>query len=220
LERQKEIERTLIVFSSDHGEMLGEHGGATAKEKPWQPSIEVPLVIAGLSVRPATVHEQAVAQIDLAATFLDFAGVTARPDGMTSRSLRPLLDGTSTSIRDYVNSGWQPGSFAAATEQPLHGAWRLVIEAKSSLKLVCCLGECPWAPSTAPRPANTGFTVVLYNISADAFDMAPLSAHAHASDYQRLYKKLPPPFRLMCGNGGDNFLYTSPSPSPSFKRVQ
>ena len=44
LEKRGDLSNTLIVFSSDHGEMLGDHG-RWGKGDPYHPSVSVPLVV-------------------------------------------------------------------------------------------------------------------------------------------------------------------------------
>ena len=74
LKRRGEYDNTLIVYSSDHGEMLGDKD-RWAKSVPWQPSVGVPLVIGGPGVRGAKVYEDPTTTMDLAATFVDYAGL-------------------------------------------------------------------------------------------------------------------------------------------------
>ena len=50
LAKRGELENTIVVYSSDHGEMLGDHD-LWGKWLPYQPSVGVPLVIAGPGVR-------------------------------------------------------------------------------------------------------------------------------------------------------------------------
>ncbi len=102
LRKRGELENTVIAFSSDHGEMLGDHN-RWAKSVPWQPSIGVPLILAGPGVKNA-VSDALVSTMDLAATFLDFANL-AVPKNMDSRSLRPVLDGRAHKHRDSLRSG-------------------------------------------------------------------------------------------------------------------
>lgn len=103
-----------FIFASDHGEMLLDHG-VVGKTKPFQGSSHVPLVFRapGLGIRQnATVRAPATV-MDIAATILDYAGVDV-PEGMTSRSLRPVLEGSSPSVRPYVSSGLQSTPFGAS----------------------------------------------------------------------------------------------------------
>lgn len=83
----------IIVYTSDHGEMLGEHG-VWEKQKFFEASVRVPLVIrwpAGGLAGGRTVSEN-VNLCDLFATFCELAGLPLPPD-LDSRSLAPLLRG-------------------------------------------------------------------------------------------------------------------------------
>lgn len=117
LERRGELEDTLIVFSSDHGEMLGDHG-RWGKTLPYQASVGVPLVVAGPGVKRGVTNKALVSIMDLAATYLDYAGV-GRPADMDSRSIRPLLEGKTGEFRAQVRSGL--------------GGWRMVWDGRHKL---------------------------------------------------------------------------------------
>jgi arylsulfatase A-like enzyme len=103
LAERGELENTLIVFSSDHGEMLGDHD-LWGKQHPHQPSVGVPLVVAGPGVGSLGASQARVSVMDLAATFLDYANVE-KPAEMESRSIRPVLEGTTDRHRDILYSG-------------------------------------------------------------------------------------------------------------------
>lgn len=98
-----ESDRTLVVYSSDHGEMLGDHG-RWAKSTFYQPSIGVPLVIAGPGVRAGVDSDALVSLQDITATFLEGAGSDPLP-GMDGRSLWPVLTGQRAGHRRRVMSG-------------------------------------------------------------------------------------------------------------------
>jgi arylsulfatase A-like enzyme len=102
LRRRGELDNTIIAFSSDHGEMLGDHD-RWGKSLPYHPSVSVPLVVAGPGVRTGAT-EALASTMDLTATFLDYAGLPI-PRDMDSRTLRPLLEGRTKSHREYVLSG-------------------------------------------------------------------------------------------------------------------
>eukprot|EP01084_Bolivina_argentea_P187646 323161_1 len=72
LKELKELEETIICISSDHGDMLGD-AQDSGKFKPWIQSTNVPLICAGPGILRGHTIETYVEQIDLAATFLDFA---------------------------------------------------------------------------------------------------------------------------------------------------
>ena len=103
VKQRGELERTLIVFSSDHGEMLGDHN-LWGKRHPYHGSVGVPLVVWGQDVRKGVLCESPATTLDLTATFLDYAGVH-KPASMDSRSIRPFLAGRRSSLRSHVVSG-------------------------------------------------------------------------------------------------------------------
>ena len=74
---------TVIVFTSDNGYFMGEHRQRSGKIKPHEPSLRVPLVVAGPGI-PHGVRDAPITTIDVTATILDLA----------SASL-PAVDGTS-----------------------------------------------------------------------------------------------------------------------------
>ncbi len=102
VEERGDLQNTIVVFTSDHGEMLGDHE-RWAKRVPHQASIGVPMVIAGPGVQQK-VSDALVSHIDVAATFLDYAGTPTLP-GMTAHSLRPVLEGRAEGSRNVLLSG-------------------------------------------------------------------------------------------------------------------
>ncbi|MBK9165849.1 MAG: sulfatase-like hydrolase/transferase [Bryobacterales bacterium] len=109
LRQRRKLDRTLIMFSSDHGEMLGDHN-RWGKSVPWHESVGVPLVAAGPGVEQGVVSDALVSLMDLAATFLDFGGVAA-PREMDSRSLRPLLAGRTGNTATLSGLAWAGGAW-------------------------------------------------------------------------------------------------------------
>jgi arylsulfatase len=105
LKKRNQFENTVIIYSSDHGEMLGDHN-LWGKKVPYRPSVNVPLIIAGPGVRENVICKKPVAILDLAATFLEYAGIPV-PEQMDSQSLIRFLEGTGEYSRQYVFSGFK-----------------------------------------------------------------------------------------------------------------
>ncbi|MHC4623049.1 MAG: sulfatase family protein [Planctomycetota bacterium] len=83
-------ENTVVVYTSDNGFFLGDHG---FYNKMWmyEQSLHMPLIVRyPRGIRPGAVNDDIVTNIDFAPTFLDYAGVT-RPLDMQGSSLRALL---------------------------------------------------------------------------------------------------------------------------------
>ena len=98
-----EMENTLIVYSSDHGEMLGDHG-RWGKSVWYDPSVRVPLIVAGPGVSREVVSDALVSLHDLTATILGACALPAIP-GMDGVSLRPVLEGRAACHREYITAG-------------------------------------------------------------------------------------------------------------------
>ena len=82
-------ENTIVVFTSDHGYHLGEHG-RWQKKSLFEESAHVPLVIAAPGGRAGVVAPQTVELVDVMPTVCDLAGVPL-PAGTDGRSLAPLV---------------------------------------------------------------------------------------------------------------------------------
>lgn len=82
---------TIVIYSADNGWYLGDLG-MYDKRFMYEPGLRVPLLVRGPGIKVASTPEQFVANIDLAPTFLDLAGLPI-PDSMQGRSLAPLLRG-------------------------------------------------------------------------------------------------------------------------------
>jgi N-acetylglucosamine-6-sulfatase len=107
LRRTKELDDTVVAFTSDNGFFFGEHRIPEQKTRPYEEALRVPLLIrvpdryrGGAPVVP--VVPQPVANIDLAPTILDLAG--ARPCRSAGRCR--ILDGRSLTGLLRGESGW------------------------------------------------------------------------------------------------------------------
>ncbi|TFY98674.1 sulfatase [Ramlibacter rhizophilus] len=98
---------TLVVFTSDHGEWLGDHGLMLKGPMFYEGLLRVGLVVRGPGVGAGRVVADPVSTLDLAATFTDYAGLP--PVDWHSHSLRPLLEGRAGSARDFARSEWKLG---------------------------------------------------------------------------------------------------------------
>jgi len=85
VEARGELDNTLVIFTSDHGEMLGDHG-RWAKSLPEEASTRVPLVAAGPGIEPGRICEDLVELIDISATLLSAAGIKT-PNNWDARPL-------------------------------------------------------------------------------------------------------------------------------------
>lgn len=130
LEGRGLLDNTIIVYTSDHGLLLGKYGlyGKVNATKPanfYQDTIAVPLIVYGGDrfVRPAQQRDEFVTLLDLHATVMDFAtpgGIAASGYG-PGKSLRSLLAGNRL-------TDWRKFHFAerANARMVSDGQWKLV----------------------------------------------------------------------------------------------
>lgn len=107
-------DNTLIVFASDHGDMLGDHGLYLKGPMFYEGVLRVPLIVAGPGIPVGQTIDTPVSTIDLAATFLQSAGLAC--DSEQSRSLHPVMHRKET--RECAWSEWQvhPARLGVALE--------------------------------------------------------------------------------------------------------
>lgn len=97
-------ENTLVVYTSDHGEMMGEHGAWTKGLLGYDATLRVPLIFRLPGVFPAGAkREELVCLIDLLPTLLETAGLDI-PAGLQGRSLAPVISGRQQQWRDVIFS--------------------------------------------------------------------------------------------------------------------
>jgi arylsulfatase len=130
LEARGQLDNTWVVYCSDHGEMLGDHG-LMAKMNFYHSSVRVPLIVrppTGAGARAGAVESAPVQAFDVAATLLD-AGDAAPLDGAPVRSLLPFVTGDGDAERTHAISmiRMRPGTptWQAITD----GQWRATFNA-------------------------------------------------------------------------------------------
>jgi arylsulfatase A-like enzyme len=100
LERTGELDNTIVAFTSDNGQFLGEHRRRSGKILPYEPSLRVPLLIRGPGIPRGEVRADPFTMIDFAPTFLAAAG--AQPEDS--------IDGVSLlDVARHGDRGWTRG---------------------------------------------------------------------------------------------------------------
>lgn len=120
LEERGLFDNTMIVFTSDHGDYLGDHW-LGEKYMFHDQSVKVPMIVYDPSGKAdatrGTTSDALVEMIDLAPTFVDFFGGKAKPHVLEGRSLLPLLHGrTDASWRSHAISEYDYSADMARLE--------------------------------------------------------------------------------------------------------
>ncbi len=122
LKQTGQLENTLVIFMSDHGEMLGDHGIYLKGPYFYEPAVHVPLIMSMPgTISPSVRNASLVELVDLAPTLLEMAGAPPYA-GMQGHSLwQTLTRGTGDAPRDdiyceYYNAmPWHRSPTAQAT---------------------------------------------------------------------------------------------------------
>ncbi len=104
LEETGQRENTVVIFMSDHGETLGDHGLLLKGNRFYEGLVRVPLIISWPGHFPAGLVSDALVELtDLAPTLLELAGAPAA-ERTAGRSLLPILTGQADphTHRDFV----------------------------------------------------------------------------------------------------------------------
>jgi choline-sulfatase len=133
LERLGTLENTIIVYTSDHSEMLGERG-AWLKGNFFDPAARIPLLISYPPAIPAgTVINTPVDLTDVFPTLADLAG-SQPPSDVSGESLVPLMQGHPEQCNDWAASGYgdlgmiRQGNFKLIYHSPGTEPWLFDLE--------------------------------------------------------------------------------------------
>jgi arylsulfatase len=159
LDEEGLAEDTIVVFTSDHGELLGDHQLLRKGPFLYDCSVKVPLIIRWPGVVEAGMRREELVQwVDLAPTFLEAAGLEPLRSHQ-GESLLPLLRGEATDWRDWALSQYR------SSGDPANPSAHLTMLRSGRYKLIAHHG----APSS-PRP-RTG---ELYDLETDPGELVNL----------------------------------------------
>ena len=125
----------MVVYSSDHGDWLGDHGLILKGPMHYEGLLRVGLILRGPGIPAGGIVDDPVSTIDLPASFADWAGVPGL-DARHSTSLRPLIESNG------VKNG-KPATIRAATTPATSGSCIRTAPACSSPCAAC-----------APKPTS------------------------------------------------------------------
>jgi arylsulfatase A-like enzyme len=111
-------DNTVVVFTADHGEMMGSHQ-MVHKQKLYDEAAAVPLIVAPPGAKPAVDTQHLASGLDIMPTLLDYAGLAA-PTSLEGMSLRPLVEGKATAWREFVAAECSTGGDARMIRTARH----------------------------------------------------------------------------------------------------
>jgi len=143
---------TVVLFTADHGDMLGERG-LWYKMNFFEGACRIPLIVAGPGIAPAVATEK-VSLLDVMPTLLDLAG-TEQPELADGTSIVPILGGDSEPDRTVYGEYLGEGAIAP-----------ILMIRRGDLKYVFCEADPPQ----------------LYDLAADPDELVNLCSVAEHAD--------------------------------------
>ncbi|QGX96850.1 phosphonate monoester hydrolase [Roseovarius faecimaris] len=203
LEETGRSDETLIVFTSDHGDYLGDHW-LGEKEMFHDPSVRVPLIVVDPSpeadVTRGTVSEALVEAIDLLPTFVEVAGGAPKPHVLEGASLLPLVRRQDVPWRGHVISEYDYSSRRAQA---------ILDQSPQDCRLIM-VHDGRWKYVHAE-----GFRPMLYDLKSDPDELHDLGADpTHESECARLgevlnrwarhpHSRITAPYDAQTGSGAE-----------------
>ena len=121
-------EDTIILFTSDHGELFGDHGLLHKGPSPYRQLLEVPLLIKGPAIPLEQTIDALTSHIDLTPTLLHMAGIRSEDMAFDGLSILPLLKGEQNLIREALFAEYHPrGVYDLYNQTMLTDHWRLTL---------------------------------------------------------------------------------------------
>ena len=103
LEENGLADDTIVIYTSDHGDWLGDHGMMLKGPMFYEGLLRVAMILKGPGIPSGSVLEDPVSNTDLAPSLLDWAGITPNVE-MHGRSLKPLVENRAS--RDFAYGEW------------------------------------------------------------------------------------------------------------------
>ena len=130
-------DNTLVIFTSDHGELLGSHG-MRGKFIFYEESSHIPLMIRFPGrIEPGTKVDSFISTVNLFATILDYLEMPAHPsDGY---SLRGLIEGTEAENGKYVVTEWLSNLKTDPAHMVIKDGWKLLLPDSSATDVMKAL---------------------------------------------------------------------------------
>ncbi|MBN1808646.1 MAG: arylsulfatase [Planctomycetes bacterium] len=126
LKRNGIYDNTIIIFSSDHGELLGDHF-LYRKTHSLEGSTRIPFIVRApkrFGFEAGLVSDKVITHMDLMPSVLEMAGL-AVPGGLEGSSIVPILRGEDTQWREYLH-----GEHSGLTNMKQHGGMQYVVSSR------------------------------------------------------------------------------------------
>ena len=137
LDKHGLTDNTLVIFVSDHGEMLGAHG-MREKNVFYEESAHIPLMVRfPRQIKKNTKVNGYVSLVDLFATIMDYLKIKEhKSDG---KSLRGLIEGTASEHGKYAVTEWDYRGDISPNYMIIKNGWKMIIPYSATSEVINAL---------------------------------------------------------------------------------
>ena len=184
LEESDQLDNTVVIVTSDHGDMLGERG-LWYKMTFFEHSARVPLIVAGPGVAQGAV-DAPCSLVDLLPTFLDIAGIAADPGlALDGVSLWPAATGGAPAQDQAIGEYCAEMAPAAPVFMIRRGRWKYIHCDADPAQLYDLQADPDELVNLAEDPAHAATVAAFAAEVAERWDSAKISADVIATQRQR-----------------------------------
>jgi choline-sulfatase len=190
LERLGMAQDTLVVITSDHGEMLGEHG-MWFKRTYFDASTRVPLIARGPGVICGARHRETVGLVDLAPTFIDVAKLPDRDEvaaDLDGDSLLPILAGDDSNAKDLAISDYCSEGACQPMRMAVGGGWKYVYVHDEAPQLFNLTDDPDEVENRIDDPTTSAVTASMHAAVHDNWD--PVAIRSAVLDSQQRRRQI------------------------------
>ena len=104
LEKLGLAENTMVIFTSDHGDYMGEHGVILKGISPFNGTLQIPLIWRVPGITKPSVSDALISSVDMPKTILELLKIKERyrPPGMQGCDMTPVLKDPKLELRDSI----------------------------------------------------------------------------------------------------------------------
>lgn len=170
LEQSGESDNTIVVFTSDHGEMAGSHGLRGKDTFVYEEKMKVPLIMSAPGLLPRGMATNAMSSnVDVMPTLLSLAGINSGLPYMAGHDLTPVIKESAASVRDEV---------ILHHDSEIRTPTTIGDKAQSNFKHpthIRCIRDRKYKYAYYFRPETTEREYELYNLQEDPLEMTNLA---------------------------------------------
>jgi arylsulfatase A-like enzyme len=176
-------ENTLVIYTSDQGFFLGEHGWFD-KRFMYEESLQMPFLVRHpASISPGSTSRDIACNVDFAPTFLDYAGLPV-PNYMQGRSLKPIFEGNRPT--DWPETAYH--RYWMHNDE-IHEAWAHYGVRDGRYKLIYWYNDDLGQPGARPNGAPPDWE--LFDCKEDSLELRNLAGDpAYAEVFRGMLAKL------------------------------